>query len=1149
MMLIYVSFFDGLKERGLKMGLPEVIRVDETKCQHCLACIRVCPVKLCNVVEPNGIYVNSELCIGCGECIRACAEKGHHARYGVDDFPEFLQDLTAGVPLGVLVAPAAAVNFHPWYPQVLTALRRLGVRNVFDVSFGAEITTYLYVKALEAGVNTPIIAQPCPAVVSYIETYYSDLIPYLAPTHSPTIDAAIWIKAQPEFKNLKLAFLGPCLAKRREFHDPNTHGVVAYNVTFKSLANYLNQQGIALEELEPSEFDNPEAERAVGFSQPGGLTDTFKRFGIEIGKADIPRVEGPEEVYGKYLTELMEDIRIGHAPVLVDILNCSYGCNGGPSVSHCFSKYKIDSIIDERKCTQIAKHQPAREGDPRTIFREFYQNLENNNSAYSRTYNDKSASRYLKNPTLKEEEDIWILMHKLTPQERGINCASCGYGNCRDMMLAIYNDLNPVESCKYYLFMENERYLRKVEEQTLEIEEQRDEIAAWNEMLEQTVAKRTSALRNLLNNAGQGFLSFGADLLVREEYSIECNRIFGLQIAGSQFPNLIFPQDQEQQAFVESLFFEIFNHQDYDVREIYLPLLPEEVLIDSKYINIQYKMIKEPGHDRADVCMAILSDVTENRLLESQVEQERNLLKMVVKVIVNRTDFIQNVKDFRRFSTSGLQRILAGSATTEEKFAEIFRQLHTFKGNFSQLDMGFIVERLHQLETKMADFKIQGGLDLGQEELKMVFGGIDPENWLQADLSYLEEVLGQKLLTEYDELVISKNKLTELEKRIENLLPPSECKLLIPELRRLRYKPLAELFTSFTDYVSRLAARFEKPIYPVKFNAELIHIDPDVYKGVIKSLVHVFRNAVDHGLESLDERVELGKEEYGQISITISTNDRYIIIAISDDGRGIDATDIRRKALAQGLLPEELIHNASEEEILQLIFVDGFSTNTTVTEVSGRGVGLAALKSELTKLGGYPRVESVLGQGTTFYLYVPLETDEVWTVPVSDLLSPLLETARSFLSEQIGLESQSTDETAIIQMKALELNKKTVMLGIRGAIECYFVLSVDDEVLRIMVRNYLIDNLEPGEEDDYMQDILAESANTILGNSLKHFPGLEELLIIGSPVALASEEALLRYKESQIWSCQLETTEGQLILGLVVSDNVAGGRFTEENIR
>lgn len=1125
------------------MGLPEVIRVDKNKCEHCLACIRVCPVKLCNVVEPDGITVNSDLCIGCGECIRACAEKGHFARYGVDDCSEFLQDLAAGVPLGVLVAPAAAINYHPWFPQLLTALRRLGVHYVFDVSFGAEITTYLYVKALEANVKTPIIAQPCPAIVSYIEIYQSDLVPYLAPTHSPTIDAAIWLKTQPEFRDLKLAFLGPCLAKRREFHDPNTHGAVAYNITFKSFTNYLEQQGIRLEELESSGFDTPEAERAVGYSQPGGLTDTLKRFGIKVRKADIPRVEGPKEVYGNFLSELSEDIRLLQVPVLVDILNCTQGCNGGPAVSHNFSKYKIDLIIDERKETQIEKYQTVMEGDPREVFQEFYCGLQTNMSAYSRLYNDQSANQYLRSPSAEEEENIWQLMHKLTPKERGLNCASCGYGNCRDMMLAIYNDLNPVESCKYYLFKENERNLNQVEAQALEIEEQRDEIAAWNEVLEETVASRTKALRNLLNNAGQGFLSFGSDLLVREEYSSECERIFGGQIVGAKFASLIFPKDREQHDFIESLFFEVFNHQDSDAREVYLPLLPTEVLINSMYINVEYKMIEDTGRFGGEVCMVILSDVTENRLLESQVEQERNLLKMVVKVIVNRTDFVQNVNDLRGFFDSDLPTILAGMATKEEKFVDIFRRLHTFKGNFSQLNMGFVVECLHQLETKMTDFKNEGGLDLNQGELEQLLSELEPDTWLEQDLAYIEDVLGQKLLTEDDELVISKNKLMEIEKRIETLLPLSDRKLLIPELRKLRHKPFADLFDSFPDYVNRLAARFEKPVYPVKITAESLQVDPDVYKGFIKSLVHVFRNAVDHGLESVDERIELAKEEYGEISIDITTNDRYIVVAISDDGRGIDASVVRSKALAQGLLPEEQLQGVSDNEIMQLVFVDGFSTADSVTDLSGRGVGLAALKHELIEMGGYPRVETVLGQGTTFYLYLPLETEQVWAVPVTDLLEPLLDTARNFLAEQVGLEVEPFNQTSIIQSNSLELNKKTVLLSIRGAIECYFVLSVNDQVLRLMVRNYLMDDLQPGEEEEYMQDVLAESANTILGNSVKHFPGLDELLVIGSPVALTSDDALMGYKEAQIWSCKLETTAGRFNLGLVMPESTAVGRL------
>lgn len=488
------------------MHLPEVVHVDKTKCQHCLACIQVCPVKLCNIVEPDGVLVQPDLCIGCGECIRVCNEKGHRARNIIDDFSIFLEDIQSGVPVGVLVAPAAAVNFDPWLKEMTTALRGMGVKNIFDVSFGAEITNYLYLKAIEAGVKHPTIAQPCPAIVSYIEIYNPELIPYLAPTHSPALDAAIWVKSQPEFSQLKLAFLGPCIAKRREVHDPNTKGVVSYSLTFQSLDKYFQENNIILKDLEPGVFDSPEAERAVVYSQPGGLTETFQRFGIPIKRYDLSRVEGANEVYTKYLPELMKDICQNQAPRIIDILNCIHGCNCGPAATHQKTHYQIERIMTERKEGQIEKHEQCRAHDQvrkqeqvsvetqAAVFQDFFAWLDQQNLDFSREYMDKSGLNFLRQSTAEEEARTWELMHKNTTEERMVNCSSCGYGNCRDMMLAIVNGLNHVESCKYYLFKQNEQSVRLIKGQADEIEMQRDQLAAWNEELEKTVQQRTADL-------------------------------------------------------------------------------------------------------------------------------------------------------------------------------------------------------------------------------------------------------------------------------------------------------------------------------------------------------------------------------------------------------------------------------------------------------------------------------------------------------------------------------------------------------------------------------------------------------------------------------------------------------------------------------
>lgn len=1116
------------------MGLPEVIRLDKEKCRHCLACLLVCPVKLCNVVEPDGISVNADLCIGCGECIRACQEKGHHARSGVDDFGAFLEELHSGVDVGVMVAPAAAVNYGTNFKKILTALRRMGVKHVFDVSFGAEITTFQYYKEIKNQQQRPLIAQPCPAVVSYIEIYQPELIPYLIEVHSPALNTAIWLKSKPEFKNLKLAFLGPCLAKRREIHDENTRGIISFSITFNSLDRYLAQESLVIDSLKPSGFDTPEAERAVAFSEPGGLTETFKRFGVPIKKYDITRVEGPYEVFTNYLPELKNDISQKETPILVDILNCQYGCNGGPAATHNLNRYQIEKVMEQRIEEQKTKHKSVQQTDEAAVLTEIFADLDNQGLDFSRKYSDKSSGRLLRQPKPEEEEQVWRDMHKLTEEERRINCASCGYGNCRSMMMAIVNKLNHVESCKYYLLKDNEINFRQVEVQAKKIEAQRDEIAAWNGVLEQTVDKRTTALKSLLNNASQGFLTFGSDLLISTEYSAECVRIFGREILGETFSRLIFPEEDEQRIFVETLIRKILAEKDQDTRDIYLPLLPDEAMVAKKEISIEYKIIQDRSSGEAsEVCMAILTDITHNRMLENQVEQERNMLKMVVKVALNYNDFTQCVKDYQIFSKHRLYEILDSKISSEEKVAEIFRQIHTFKGNFSQLEMIRIVQNLHNFESKVSDLWKRVSLDVKLDELRAFFAEHEMNAWLDQDLAYLENILGDQFFHQEENLVISKAKLLEIEKKIEVLLSPVECNLLIPELRKLRYKPFDMLLKSFPDYVIKLAERFDKPIYPVEIRSETILVNPDQYQNFIKSLVHVFRNAVDHGLESIDERVETGKDEYGKIECQVSSIDDKIILLIKDDGRGIDLEAIRRKAAEHGFIAPANISAVSDEEILQMIFWNGFSTREYVTDLSGRGVGLAATKKELEKIGGSVKIITQQGEGTSFEFILPIVTEEVGSIEMYELIGPLVKTTKKFIEEQIGLEVQGYDQYLVKRPEKLALHKKTAFITIRGAIECPFILSMDESVLRHITRSIVLE-MEENEESEYMDDALAESTNIILGNSLDSFPGLGDHLMIDAPVSLSSEEGLIKYKRSQIWTCDLRLTEGSLSVSLVV---------------
>lgn len=150
------------------ISLPQLIHVDEEKCINCHQCIAVCPVKYCNDSGGDYVKLNSDLCIGCGECLTACT---HDARILLDDFDHFKNDIKLEKNIVAIVAPAATSNFPNKYLHLNGWLKSLGVKAIFDVSLGAELTIKSYLNHVKENDPECVISQPCPAIVSYIEIY------------------------------------------------------------------------------------------------------------------------------------------------------------------------------------------------------------------------------------------------------------------------------------------------------------------------------------------------------------------------------------------------------------------------------------------------------------------------------------------------------------------------------------------------------------------------------------------------------------------------------------------------------------------------------------------------------------------------------------------------------------------------------------------------------------------------------------------------------------------------------------------------------------------------------------------------------------------------------------------------------------------
>ena len=424
-----------------------VISVDKEKCVNCQRCIAVCPVKMCNNGSGDYVAFDEKLCIGCGSCIEACT---HGARKGIDDSELFFDSLKKGEKIVAIVAPAAIVSFRGKDLELNGFLKSLGVEAVFDVSFGAELTTKSYVEYIKNKNPDCIISQPCPALVSFIETYRPELIKYLAPADSPMLHCAKMIKEfYTKYTGYKIAAISPCYAKRREFDET---GICDYNVTMRSIQSYMEEKNIRIDSFPKVEYENPAAERGVLYSTPGGLMRTAERFVPSISEK-TRKIEGNPKVF-LYLAKFSEANK-NKKPcfTLIDCLNCENGCNEGAGTTNKGMHLdEMESFVENRMHDRRSYWEQKGHSKKSALKKlnkaidEFWKP-----GLYDRTYVDRSAyfHQKIKEPSQEEIQKIYRDMYKKTKADI-LNCGACGYEDCEQMAVAIYNGLNRPENCTHY---------------------------------------------------------------------------------------------------------------------------------------------------------------------------------------------------------------------------------------------------------------------------------------------------------------------------------------------------------------------------------------------------------------------------------------------------------------------------------------------------------------------------------------------------------------------------------------------------------------------------------------------------------------------------------------------------------------------------
>ena len=507
----------------------------------------------------------------------------------------------------------------------------------------------------------------------------------------------------------------------------------------------------------------------------------------------------------------------------------------------------------------------------------------------------------------------------------------------------------------------------------------RETIEEYNRTLEDKVRERTADLQqknrdiaSMMANMQQGLFTITPGGSIHPEYSAYLESIFETErVASRQFSDFMFNKarlssDEIDQCIAavdtivgeDSIMFEFNSH-----------CLPGEMTI--RFEDDRQKMLEmdwDPilnEQDEVEKLMVAVRDVTELRALEVEAAWQRRELEIIGEILGVEAD---KFREFMDISVEFIDQCQALIEQTPEKdlqvIATLFRNMHTVKGNARTYGLSLIAEKVHQVEQTYDNLRNDDDMPwypsqlLGElEELREVF-------------DHYGQIFGEKLGRDTSSgsgLGIDQGRIGAL---LEEIRQVDVCEAsgqvqklmgnIYRTLAEVEARPLSALVHDVAASTRSLASDLNKAEPRIDIDDGGIVIKHKVHATLNNIFMHLFRNAMDHGIEAPDERRAKHKPEAGQINVGVSANEREIVIAVREDGRGLALGRIFEKACQKGLYAEDEAP-PPPAEIANLIFSSGFSTAEQVSAVSGRGVGMDAVREFLQSMGG--DVEIVLDPG------------------------------------------------------------------------------------------------------------------------------------------------------------------------------------------
>ena len=381
------------------------------------------------------------------------------------------------------------------------------------------------------------------------------------------------------------------------------------------------------------------------------------------------------------------------------------------------------------------------------------------------------------------------------------------------------------------------------------------------------------------------------------------------------------------------------------------------------------------------------------------------------------------------------------------------------------------------------------------------------ETTIRVDIDRLDNVMNL-----VGELVLARNRLFNISSKLEMKYAGddlssalaqvvSNLNLVTTDLQlavmKTRMQPVKKVFSKFPRMVRDLSRELGKEI-ELQILGEETELDKSVIEEIGDPLVHLIRNSVDHGVETKEIRKRLGKPETGTIKLSAEHEGNYIIISVSDDGKGMDPDILKKKAVEKGVIDEKTAFGLSDKDALSLIFTPGFSTKEKATEISGRGVGMDVVKTNIQKINGIIDIESQIGHGSKIVLKLPLTVAIIQTLIVGageDIFAiPLNSVVETLRISESSIQTIDKHEVINLRKSVLSLLRLGEEFGIKESNIVDLNTSLKKEIYVVVVAlaekkiGIAVDNLYGQEEvvikslGDYQLGYKGISGATITGD-------------------------------------------------------------------